>query len=152
MTEFKETEGEINAVESMTGKGRSIDEGFSILKTKLDELDAKFPSDEKGALRSISDIAHKYGLNVVSMKPEVKIPFLSKNGKPIMIEGKYCQKSQVFVTAYSSYKGLGKFFLALKENLPQLITVEYLKMLKESGKKELRADINMTMYLLTEEK
>lgn len=150
--ELLQIEDEINTTKTIIGKDKPLESGLSVMQKQLEELDRRFPDSEEETLQMISNLAYKSEVNITSIKPQPKSLFLDKNGNMVRIGDKLCHKMPISMAVRSTYKKLGKFLEALRQNIPHLLTVEKLRIAKDSGQDGLRADINLTMYLLCEER
>ena len=148
--ELLQIENKINTTESIVGKDRPLEKGFSALQKQLKELSIKFPDSEKETLKAVSNAAYASGLNVVSTKPQAMVLVLDKNKNPVKVGNRFCKKMTVSITTRSTYKDLGRFLEALRNDIPNLLTIEHLKITKVQKKGEIKADINLTMHLLSE--
>jgi hypothetical protein len=149
-TELRAVEGKIQAIETAVGKDKSLEEGVALLQQQLDDLDKKFPVSEQEALRVISKLAYKYGLDVSSVKPQPKNLLMGTQNKAMAIDGKACQRLPVAIIAGATYKKCGDFFETVQHKIPYLTTVDRLRLTKTSAQYELNADIVLTVYPLTE--
>lgn len=149
--EFIEVENKINNLESIIGKNRKFEEGFFMLQEHLDELDNKFPVGEEETLRLISKAGYACGIDINSIKPQPKKLILDENENVIKIDKRLCQKMPISLVVKSKYKELGNFLENLREDIPHLLTVERVKIVKGQFQTDLDIDIDLTMYLLIEE-
>jgi len=149
-TELLQIEGKIGGLKDIIGKDKPLSEGITILEQELENLKKRFPDSEEGTLRIISNLAHRSGLDVISFKPRKKNLLLDENKNAKEIDDCLCKKMSVSMIVRSGYLQLGSFLEALRKEVPHILTVERLNITKESGRDELKADINLTMYLLIE--
>jgi len=148
--ELLQIENKINTTESIVGKDMPMEEGFSALQKQFKELNTKFPDNEKETLKAVSNVAYASGLNVISTKPQPRVLVLDKNKNPVKIGNRFCRKMTISMTIRSTYKDLGRFLEALRNDIPNLLTIERLKIRKGQEKDEIKTDINLTMHLLSE--
>lgn len=141
---------QIEQIEDNVGQGHSIADGIEVLKNSHRALDAKFPVKEEEALGLLSEFARKCNVTVVAIRPGSKVEFLDAKGQKVEIEGKICRILPVSIEVRSNYNDLGKYLEMLEESLPAYVTVEELKIHKESGGiPNLIVTMNLNLYLLT---
>ena len=110
----------------------------------------KFPSREEEALRLVSEFARARGISIISMKSRPKTEFLDVENKSVGMEEKICRILPVSIELTSSYKDLGQYIEILNESLPAYVTIEKLKIRKESGTaSDLRIILELNLYLLS---
>jgi Tfp pilus assembly protein PilO len=147
-SELDQIEARIDATKTIIGRDKPLAEGFSILQKRFEEVDKKFPENEEETLQIISSLAYKSGVNISSIKPRPVRKYLDKNGSAVRIGNKTCHQIPLSISGRAAYKKLGSFLESLREEVPNLLTVEKLKVSKESSKYELSVDMDLTMYLL----
>jgi Tfp pilus assembly protein PilO len=149
-TELAAVQYKINAIEAVVGQNKSLEEGVVLLQERLNELDKKFPDNERETLRMISKLAYKHGLNVTSIKPQSKSLFTDKNNSPVTVEDKVYETMSISMVAHAPYVKLGKFLEAIRRDIAHLLSVKRLTLAKKAKQYELNADIELVLYLLTE--
>ena len=147
--EFSGIQDQIEQIEANVGQGRSIAEGIEALKNRYRALDAKFPVKEEEALGLFSEFARKCNVTIVTIKSQPKVELLDAKDQKVEIEGKVCQVLPVTIEIKSNYSDLGRYIEMLGESLPAYVTVEELKIYKESGGiPNLRVTMELNLYLL----
>ena len=151
-TEFNEIYGHVERIEDIILKAKTVDEGMLLLQQKDEAVGSKFPDEEESCLKMLSSLARQSKINITSLNPSEKTPFLGEDGKPIVIFGKVCQKVSVSLNIKSSYADFLKYIEILKESLPAHFTVEKLTMRLGGGKGAYLLDINcgINFYLLSQ--
>ena len=148
--ELMVAQNQIEQIEAAVGGGPSIAEGIKLLKDRHSKLDMKFPSREEEALRLVSEFARARGISIISMKSRPKTEFLDVENKSVGMEEKICRILPVSIELTSSYKDLGQYIEILNESLPAYVTIEKLKIRKESGTaSDLRIILELNLYLLS---
>lgn len=148
--ELASVESQIEKIEAVIDKTRTIDEGIALLEEKYQRLDAKFIQKEEEGLRLLSDFAQKLKIEILSIGPKQKSPFLDTANQKVEIEGKVCQVAPVSIQMRSSYKELVRYLDALKESLPGFIAVEMIKITKDNaGAQKLNIALDFNLYLLS---
>jgi len=150
--ELMVAQNQIEQIEAAVGGGPSISitEGIKLLKDRHSKLDMKFPSREEEALRLVSEFARARGISIISMKSRPKTEFLDVENKSVGMEEKICRILPVSIELTSSYKDLGQYIEILNESLPAYVTIEKLKIRKESGTaSDLRIILELNLYLLS---
>ena len=148
-SELSGIEGQIEQIESNVGQGHSIAEGIEALNNKYRALVAKFPVKEEEALGLLSEFAKKCNITVVAIKSQPRVEFLDVKDQKVEVEGKVGQILPVSIEVKSNYTDLGKYLEMLGESLPAYVTVEELKIYKESGgSPDLKVTMELNLYLL----
>ncbi len=149
-SELSAMQSQIEQIEAAVGRERSIAAGIELLKNRYGQLDMKFPSKEEDALRSISELARERNIAIITMKSQPKVQFLDAENKNVEIDGKICQILPVAIEMKSGYKDLGQYIETLKKSLPAYVTIERLKIQKESGAAlDLKVTLELNLYLLS---
>ena len=151
--EFNEIYGHVRRIEDIILTAKTVDEGMLLLQQRDEAVGSKFPEEEESCLKMLSSLARKSNINIVSLKPKEKVPFIVKGGRPTEIFGKVCQSVFVAMSIRSTYEDFLRYIEILKESFPAHFTVERLTMrLVGSGKGSYLLDINcgINFYLLSQ--
>ena len=141
-------EGKIFRIEAIIGEENSFEEGFNALEEEFQRLERMLPDSEEDTLRAISDAAHRLGIDIISIKPQPKVPFSEE--EDVTIDGRPCEKMAISIIIRSKFKELGEFFEILRKDIDQLLTVERVGIAKVENQTDLNADVKLTIYLLAE--
>ncbi|MCK5178342.1 MAG: hypothetical protein KAR32_02345, partial [Candidatus Omnitrophica bacterium] len=79
-----------------------------------------------------------------------KVDFLDEDAQKVEIEGRVCQKFLVSIEIKAIYGDLVEYVDNLKESLPAYITIERMRIRKEtSGARQLSITLDLNLYLLS---
>jgi hypothetical protein len=118
-------------------------------------LDEKFPSKEEALLRALPSYAQRYGIEIRSMQPQKKRAASAIDGVEVAIAGYRVMEIQISIAAAGTYKSVGEYARALKEEFPALIKVNSLELSSpapgrgKEAQKILNINMSITAYLLT---
>ena len=148
--ELNNVQNQIQQIEAMIEKGKTIEEGIKSLKERYVQIDSKFPEREEEGLRLLSDFARKQNIGIVSIKSQPRTAFLDKDSQKVEIEGKSCWQLSVSIEMKSGYADLLEYLKNLKESLPAYATFERLRINKDpSGMAKLNITMDLNLYLLS---
>ena len=143
-------DSQIKQIETTVDPHRTVEEERKILEERCAKLNSKFPAKEEESLRMLSDFARKMNISVLSTRSQPKTSFLDADKQKVEISGKICQKILVTMEMKGSYKDFLKYLETLKESLPAYLTIERLRMSKDSsGMPVLNINLDINLYLLS---
>ncbi len=148
--EFIALEQEISSIENMAEEYGASDEGLTKLSQKAEALKNKFPLKEEESLRLLSEWARNSGLEVISLKPQVKKALPDSLGNPVMVKGLSCQVVKVSFELSGNYGQFLRYVETLEERFPVLVVVQEIQVVSNdaiSGKLALTLDLSL--FLLT---
>lgn len=148
--ELLDIEAQILEIETIMSRGRSMQDNIGLLRERVRVLERKFPAKEEEGLRSLSDLADKLNIEIVSLKPAPKEEVLDAKSQKTIIEDKVCQKLAVSIEMKSNFKNLIRYITALKKSSPVFVTIDQLKINKDTleGAK-LNIVLDLSLYLLS---
>lgn len=153
----KELKSELNGIQDqirqiegkVTGDGKTK-QGIRELEVRYQWVNSKFPEKEEKALRMLSDLAKEFKIDVLSIRSQPKVDFLDEDAQKVEIEGRVCQKFLVSIEIKAVYGDLVEYVGTLKESLPAYITIERMRIRKEtSGARQLSITLDLNLYLLS---
>jgi len=143
--ELDEINNQIEQIESMVAKNKTIGEGIQLLKERYRQLSDRFPEKEEKALTVLFDLASKADIDIASVRSQVKGPC-----KPVVsIEGKSCQQLPVSLQINGSYRNLVAYIELLKKSLPAYVTFGKLVVKRGSQASALSISLDIRIYLLS---
>ena len=143
-------ENKIQGIEGKLGKNKSMEAGLRLLQEESFSLTAKFPSKEEESIKTLSDLAAKGNVEIISLRPEAKANLLGEGEKKIEMEGLSCYKVPINMEIKCTYQGLVEYLISLKESTLADISVERLKINKDaSGAGRLNINLDINLYLLS---
>lgn len=149
-TEFYDKQSQIQQIENVVAQGYALEEGIKLFQKNRKNIDSKFPAKEEEGLKGISDFARHFNMEVTSLKSSSRIPFLFLNQEKVEIDGKTCYQVYAAVEMKGSYEHLVQYLAALKESLPAYISIEKLRIMRDSsGADKLSIFIDFNLYLLS---
>lgn len=147
--EIVNLESQIQEIDTLTDKSNSIAEGIRSLEGKFCQLENRLSQKEQEGLRMLSDLARKFGLEVVSIRPQLKNALLDRGNQKMEIEGKACQSVLVTIEIRCTYRDLVRYLENLTRSTIMLTGVERLKINKDaSGSAVLNVTLDLNLYLL----
>lgn len=155
VNELKQTlqniENEISQIRTVPGtQSHNLPDILDYLRERRDKIFKRLSSQEEQALKILSDSAHRFRLDVVSVRPERKLESKDESGNPLCV-GKYkCYEMPITISMRGRYKDIGNYLGRLnKEDLPVLIKVEKLEIFrKDEELPKLEARIHLLVYFL----
>ena len=142
--EFLTREQEIEEIKKITEGGKNLEETIVELKVQLGTLEAKIPERETEVIQAVSELAHSYGIGIISITPSKKEAFGS-----FQIDGKTCYELAIAMKIECSYRTLVDFLEKLTQDFSLLVrsrSVAMVKKDKEAG--TLDIDLQMDAYIL----
>lgn len=146
--EVQATDRDILAIKAQAGAGESLETAIEGLRKYLARLENKFPSKEEVALRELSALAQKSGIDITSMSPMKKQPVKDIGNKPISIEGYRIEELNVAIDITAGYRSVGEYIRMLKDDCPVFIRINNITM-SGGGSPGLRVNLVITVYLLS---
>ncbi len=147
-SELSNVEAQIQEIEAIIGKDKTINEGMIYLRERYEYLNNKFPEKEEESLRMLSNFAREMNVEILSIKPQQKRTFLDENKKEVKIEGKACQRVFVRVEMRCACRNLIGFIETLRESLPTFISIESLSINKDKRDLSLKTTLGLNLHLL----
>jgi Tfp pilus assembly protein PilO len=149
-TELDDMNQQIDRIFAIVGKEKSIGEGIQSLEELYKTISARFPQKEERGIRLLSDYARRLNMEVGSLVPASKVPFLDQEAHPVVIDGETCQAELVSMEMRGSYQDLVEYIRELQEDFPTLVTIESLSISKDSaGPDKLNIRLGLRFYLLS---
>jgi hypothetical protein len=155
--ELQTMEAEIREIKKNVGVtgDESMVRSLDVLLKRFKSLDEKFPSKEEALLRALPSYAQRYGIEIRSMQPQKKRAASAIDGVEVAIAGYRVMEIQISIAAAGTYKSVGEYARALKEEFPALIKVNSLELSSpapgrgKEAQKILNINMSITAYLLT---
>ena len=139
-----------NRFESLSGKGgRSQDEILVSLRKELEVLEGNLGQKENASelLTSFLKKANALGINVISVRPEVAVPY-PEGTNPLQLQGKACQALSFQLNIRCSYRTLGAYLEALEKEIPSAFTVDGIQ-IEQTKSGEVVSDLKAVLFLTT---
>ena len=143
---FNDSQTQIQTIEDTIARGKSLNEGVRRLKELSQTLETKFPQREEEGLRLISDLARSNHVEILSLKIQPKNIMLDSEQKEIKIQGRSSQTVLVVLEMKGNFKDLVRYLDVLKDKVPNYLTVEQLKISKETAEATI-LNISLEIYL-----
>lgn len=148
-SDFEAVKAQVAAIESRGGRdGRDIAQMVESLQKDFGRNMDKIPHAEEGALKLIAAEAAKHGVAIISMSPAARRPMLDENNNNLFVENIQCFEIPIALEIKGSYKSIGEYLRALREDAAVLIRVEDINIAKSStsGQQlDARAEIILTV-------
>ena len=113
------------------------------------KLETKFPRKETQAIQALSSYAQKTNMRVVSLNIDPKAAFLNHDATEVTVDEKVCYQMPILVELVGSYKNLIRYIKTLHEDLPAMLTVEDIKIIRGNAQdQQLAITLNVNLYLL----
>jgi len=149
-SQLSSVESQIQAIKGMMDKTPKIGEGIKLLEQRSQQLESKFPREKEESVKLLSDLALKLGIDITSVRLQDKTPFFDENNQKVIVGGKACQKLPVAIEMRCDYKSLVDYLQALIEQVPAYISIEKLKINKEStDSPKLSITIELNLFILS---
>ena len=147
---LQEVNSQVQEIKTAMDQDQSIDQTIALLEENVRRLDSKFPTKEEEALRTISDLARKFQLEIVSINSQNKVECVDKNSQKIELNGKTCETIKVRLAIKGTYKDLANYLDALRELLPSYMIVDHLGIARDaSGLTKLNINLDLNLYFLS---
>jgi len=148
--EIDSIESDIARIKKIAEGSASIEEAITVLKNKLESLNKEFPAREEIVLRSLSELAAKTNIDIVSMVPQKKKTVTDIAGSSIKLKGSIVQEMSVSVGFKTNYKNLAAFLNALENDFPVCLRVESVQMSRSGNAAGGTLDVSLTLaaYLI----
>jgi hypothetical protein len=147
--ELISTERQIHEIQAMPGEVKNMEKGMQLLQERFRQLEGKCSLGEEDSVQMLSDTARKMNIELVSIKPQAKAPFLDENNQEVTLEGAVCRKVSILMELKCSYKDLVRYVTFLRESYPGLVSIEKIRINKNaSGPSRLNVELVITLYLL----
>lgn len=147
--ELADVQSQIHEIENGIVGGAEMGDRIVRMRERYQKIDAKFPSKEEEALRGIMDLAKQFDMEIISIRPQLKVDFLDEHSQKVMIDGKTCQKFLVSIEMKGAYEDLIKYIHALRESLLAFVTIEGVKIRgRSSMAMSLEIELDLNLYLL----
>lgn len=143
-SELYALEEQVKIIEEILSKTKTIESSRKLLEARFQRLTNKFSSKEAEALKMLSELARRVNIEVISVKPQPKKPFLDEDNRKIEIAGKSVQVIHVYMEMKCFYKDLARYLELLNENP---LALEMIKRLKITREKPTTRRLNIVLEL-----
>jgi hypothetical protein len=143
--EYARINSDIEQVKSMGG-GKTLEKTISDLNARLDRLKVMFPSKEEGFLKTLSDTAAKFKIEIHTMNPEKKHIMMDMGGSPVIIKDCVVQEMSITVNMMTDFKTFSSFIKYLKDDCPVYLKADMVRMEKTSNDKHPQLNIDMKIH------
>ena len=148
--QLRSLQEQIQQIESVVAQGRTLQEGVKLFQQSRKNIDSKFPAKEEEGLKGLSDLEHRFDMEITSFKSTPRALFLLPNHEKVEIEGKACHVVYVSVEMKGTYGQLIQYIQSLKESLPAYVSVEKLRIIRDGTSSDrLSIFIDFNLYLLS---
>ena len=117
---------------------------------KSRKLNDMFPLKEDQSLSALSDLARDNNMEVLSVKSQPKVAFMSADQLEVIVDGKKYHTVTISLHMKGKFKDLVGYLLAIKKSVPAYLTVEGLQLRKiVATSSALDISLEIKIYLLT---
>jgi Tfp pilus assembly protein PilO len=151
--EYESIEKEIASIKTSAGEGRSLDEIISALKSRLTELEKKFPEKEELILRDISGKAKQFNIELNNMSPDKKRAVTDIECAVLAKKGYVLQEMAITVNMKTDFKTFAEFMKSLKDDFPFYLKLDSVRLVKLSGGDRhpmLDIELKLRAYLISQ--
>ncbi|MCM8779949.1 MAG: hypothetical protein NC914_02235 [Candidatus Omnitrophica bacterium] len=142
-------ESRLRAVENVLSLAKTPEAGARLLRNRFQELNAKFFQKQERSLELLSDLGRRANIEIISIKPQAKTTLLDEFGSKVEYSGQVFQVVPVTIEMKCFYKDLVRYLQLLYSNLPNIVTVEKLKINRAMPKSpRLNAVLEINLYAL----
>lgn len=138
---------ELKDMEERSSKDVDLSVFMGGLKERVKFLNGKFPPSEEEAIKDMSKLASRYGLEVVSIKNSVE-NLDPKKEAFMSIPGKKVKKAYLDIYILGDYLQLGRFLQKVREEFKNFVALDKLHIEKLPGKNRLEIQIKFFLYLI----
>jgi len=141
-------DSEIKKIEMISGGKEKLDIAYEKFYKKFAELERLIPVEEKTTLSALSSTANEMNIDVLSTKPgKIEPASLDvETGK------KRIMAMPVSMNIKCAYINLGRYLNALRNELPALISVDSVNIVRPGREDATHLDVilSVTLYMLTD--
>ena len=149
--QYQTIQSDMEDFKKSVGTGRPLEQSIILFRNNLEALNKKFPDKEEVIIKELSALAKNMNIEITAMNPAAKKPFTTGDGQAPAIKGIDVKVMPISLTIRTSYKKIGEFLKALKENFAVFIEIENVTLSKSSGEKEvnvLNVRLELNTYLM----
>jgi hypothetical protein len=139
----------IQALDSLMENDKTIAERVHIFRDRVSSLKAKFPAQEKEALKAITKVAGQLKLVIVSMQSQPAVDVVDDLNQPLEVEGLKCRSVVVAVDMKGSFKNFMIFINQLEDQLPYFTIRRFVIIRDTQMPGQLLINFEMNVYLLS---
>lgn len=141
-------QSKIEALDSLMEKDKSIAERVHIFRDRVMALKARFPTQEKEALKAIAKIAGQLKLTVVMMQSQPAVDVVDELNQPLVIEGLTCRSVVVAVDMRGNFRNVMVFIDRLESQLPYFTIRRFIITRDTQMPSQLIINFELNIYLL----
>jgi len=152
-TEYEVIEKEIADIKRVAGEGKSLDEVIAALKTRLTELENKFPEKEEQILQDLSERAKKFNIDLNNTSPDKKRIVTDIECSSLNKRGCILQEMGIKMSMKTDFKTFSEFIKSLKDDFPFYLKLDSARLVKLAGTDRhpmLDIEIKLRAYLITQ--
>ncbi|NQU73620.1 MAG: hypothetical protein HQ547_02800 [Candidatus Omnitrophica bacterium] len=132
-------------------EGKAIKEISESFKEDLEGAMKKLRGQEKKVVSFLLTEANRLGIDVISMRPETKMPLFNTANNKIFLESGQGVKIPISISMRGHYKAAGEYLKVLREYDSALIKIEDIKMASDEAiSPKLQVDLRLTLCLLSQ--
>lgn len=147
--ELVQTRARVSELQSVVNMGRDIRQGISLVKDQYTWITRKFPAKEEESIQLLNEFAQGMNVEVLSIKPQPKVPYLDERNAPVFLDGRSLQAVEVSLSLRCMYKDLMSYVQKLNDSLPGYIVADRLKIARDrENSLKLLVDMEFMLYLL----
>ena len=143
--EYNSIQKQIVEMRRSIGEGKSLEQAISFFKDRLAYFDKRFPSREEVVLREMPALAGKCGVEISSIRPSKKAVIQAIEGASLEVRDYTIQEMPISVDLKSSYKKLGEFLKALRNDFPAFVRVDKIQMSRAGDKDSNLLDVSLSL-------
>ena len=144
-----EMQSKIQALDSLMENDKTIAQRVHIFRDRVSFLKAKFPAQEKEALKAIAKVAGQLKLVIVSMQSQPAVDVVDDLNQPLEVEGLKCHSVVVAVDMKGSFKNFMILIDQLEDQLPYFTIRRFVMTLDTQMPGQLIINLEMNVYLLS---
>ncbi len=142
-------QSKIEALDSLMENDKSIAERVHIFRDRVLALKARFPTQEKEALKAIAKTAGQLKLAVILMQSQPAVDVVDDLNQPFVVEGLTCRSVVVAVEMKGSFKNVMSFIDRLESQLPYFTIRRFVIIRDTQMPGQLIINFELNIYLLS---
>ncbi|MDD5422985.1 MAG: type 4a pilus biogenesis protein PilO [Candidatus Omnitrophota bacterium] len=142
---------EIDEFRRTIGADKPLEQSIIAFRSRIEALGKKFPGKEEIVFKELSSLAQGMDIEITSMNPSKKVVVKGAEGQDLLIKDCVVEEISISMALKTSYKKLGEFLRALKEEFPIFVTIENVNIAKAGDKDSpvLNVALSINTYLIS---
>lgn len=150
-SEYKGIKSEIDNLYNFIGTKGNLEENIIEMRKNLAVLESALPFEKEmsNIIKQLNDEARRFGINVISLKPENLEICRDQQGNELKVSDYFCKSMPLTLNVESRYKALGEFLMSIEKNKSPLISIEEINIKRDNDKApDIKAEIGLVSYIL----